>query len=306
MSNELKLVNPQLQFLPMNIRYSASLKLPFLAKNELADCRGVVVCGTAPTLLEPKTIREIKRLANMGYKIFAVKQAIRLLTNEGITVSYSFAMDPGEKQIRKTPLQKGVTYILASSCHPAMFDYLLGAGMDVRIFHSACGASENGMHEMQVYANYFPDHCAPEHVACGGYTVVNRAVAASEYMGAKRIFIAGAPFGWRESASYYAEGIKEPAGNATGPTLYDQRQVDGYGWYSKADLMPSAVAIAQKAKATPHKIQFIGDSLAASLAKHTEHNIEGLKNLMISQAVPARTATPVSRSLPVGDLVNVH
>lgn len=305
MTKELKLVNPHLQFLHLNVKNAAKLKLPFLQRDVLAKEKGVVVCGTAPALMEPKTLREIRRLADLGYKVFAVKQAIRLLTNECIPVSFSFAMDPGEKQIRKTPLQKGVNYIVASSCHPVMFDYLLDAGMEVSIFHSACGVTEGELHEMQVYEKYFPDNCGMDQVACGGYTVVNRAVAAAEYMGAKRIYIAGAPFGWRPEAEYYAPGVKEPAGNATGPTLYDQKQVDGKGWYSKADLMPSAVSIAHKAKQNPGRIHFIGESLAASLAKHTDRNIEGLKNLMISQAVPVRTATPVSRSLPVGELSHV-
>ncbi len=155
-----------------------------------------------------------------------------------------------------------------------MFDYLRANKADIRIFHSACGATENGLGEMDLYAKYFPDHSQPEHVACGGYTVVNRAVAAAQYMGAKRIYIAGAPFGWREGAEYYAPGVKEPAGNASGPTLYDKKMVDGKGWYSKADLLPSAASLARKAKREPNRFFFIGDSLAASLAKHPEHFLQ--------------------------------
>jgi hypothetical protein len=272
--NFMKLVNPEVGFLPMNIEYAASLNLPFVQKDALADLKGVVVCGTAPSLVKASSLREIKRLQSLGYKVFAVKQAIRILPEYGIIPDFSVAMDPGEKQIKKTPLDPRVTYLVATSCHPRMFDYLLKGGANVVLFHSACGAAFENLCEMEIYEKYFPENCRYESVASGGFTVVNRAVAVASWMGAKRICIAGAPFGWRDDEDYYAPTVTEPAGNASGPTLDDQGRVDGKRWFSKADLLPSAMSLARKAKASPGKFDFIGDSLAASLAAKSDAFLE--------------------------------
>jgi len=280
--NFLKLVNPEIGFLPMNIEYAASLNLPFVTKDALSKEKGVVICGTAPSLVKAQSLREIKRLQGLGYKIFAVKQAIRILPEYDIIPDFSVAMDPSEKQIKKTPLDPRVTYFVASSCHPRMFDYLIRGGANVVVFHSACGAATENLCEMEIYAKFFPQNCNYESVASGGYTVVNRAIALAEWMGAKRIHVAGAPFGWRESEDYYAPTVEEPAGNASGPTLDDQGRVDGKKWFTKADLLPSALSVARKAKASPEKFHFIGDSLASSLATKSYEFLE--------RVVPSKSA----------------
>lgn len=272
--NFLKLVNPEAKFLPMNIEYAASLGLPFAEKGAWANEKGVVVCGTAPTLVKAQSLREIRRLQSQGHKIIAVKQAIRILAEYDIQADCSVAMDPSERQIKKTPLDPKVTYFVASSCHPRMFDYLLKGGANVVLFHSACGAATESLCEMEIYEKHFPANCSYESVASGGFTVVNRAVAVAQWLGAKKIHVAGAPFGWREGDDYYAPTVTEAAGNASGPTLDDQGRVDGSKWFTKADLLPSALSLAKKAKAEPNRFVFIGDSLAASLAAKSDAFLE--------------------------------
>ena len=262
----LKLINLETNFLWMNIKYSATLGLPYAEKDSLKNERGVIVCGTAPSLVRGSSLREIQRLKKLGYKICAVKQAIRILNEYDIKPDFSVAMDPGEKQTIKTPLDPQVIYYLASSCHPRLFNYLMKGGASVRVFHSACGAKTEDLAEMEIYEKYYPNNAKITDVAMGGYTVVNRAIALSEYLGAKKIIIAGAPFGWREGDDYYAPTVTEAPGNASGPTLNDSKLVDGKLWYTKADLLPSAVSVARKAKADPEKFEFLGDSLASSLA----------------------------------------
>lgn len=268
--NVMKLVNPETKFLALNIEYAASLKLPFMQKDAWAKEKGVVVCGTAPSLVKGSTLRDIRRLQRIGYKIVAVKQAIRILPEYDIIPDFSVAMDPGERQIKKTPIDDRVTYYVATSCHPRMFDYLRKNNVKIVLFHSACGAMQGDLCEMDIYEKFFPEYCSYESIASGGFTVVNRAVAIAEWMGAQRIYVAGAPFGWREGEDYYAPTVTEPASNSTGPTLDDQARVDGKTWFTKADLLPSAVSLARKAKARPDRFFFLGDSLAASLAKKSE------------------------------------
>jgi hypothetical protein len=271
MSNFFEMVNLEASMLPLNIEHCASLGLPFVKKDFLANKPGVVVCGTGPTL--PKSMFRIKELVRRGYAVIAVKQAIRILAEASVKVDYSVAMDPTERQIKKTPIDPNVTYLVATSCHPRMFDYLKKNKVNVEVFHSACGASEPGLGELDIYDKYFPSQ-DNSFVASGGFTVVNRAVAVAEHLGAKRIYVAGAPFGWREKGTYYESSVKEAAGNASGPTLDDKALVDGKMWYTKVDLLPSAVSLARKAKANPPRFFFLGDSLAASLAARSDEFIE--------------------------------
>jgi hypothetical protein len=270
----MQLTNAERNFLPMNIEYSASLKLPNALKGSLAEEKGVVICGTAPTLVLAPNLREIRRLVALGYKVVALKQAISILQEYEIPVGFSVAMDPSERQIKKTPIDCNVNYFIASSCHPRMFDYLLKAGAKVTIYHSACGASTHDMAEMEIYEKFYPDFCAYESVASGGYTVMNRAISLFEYLGARHIHIAGAPFGWREGSDYYAPTVTEAASNASGPTLDDKGVTDGKRWFTKVDLLPSAVSLARKVKMNPSRYSFIGDSMAASFARKSDAFLE--------------------------------
>lgn len=279
---KMRMANPNFGHLHKNIDHAATLGLSMLTPGCHKDARGAVVCGTGPTLLEPKSnLRKVRELADKGYIIIAVKEAVTLLTKRGIKVHYTVAMDPDAKQIEKTPLVKGVTYLLASSCDPRMFKHCLDGGMDVKIFHSACGA-EN---EIPRYHHLFGDTTVAE----GGYTVINRAYAVAKIMGITpaRIYIAGAPFGWRKEQSYYADGVKGKPGNSVGPEWSDGGKVDGTPWFTKLDLLTSAQDLAKRIK--NGEAQTIGDSLAQALSRHP---VEFIEAICKKQLEPVRNSDP--------------
>lgn len=265
----LTLKNPNFAALESHVRYAASLGLPLVKQGCHADAPGFVVCGTAPSLLEPDNLAEVRRLADAGHIVIALKEAVTLIANAGIRVDYSVAMDPDAKQIEKTPIVPGVTYAIASSCSPALFDYLLNAGAKVEIFHSACGLKD----EVQVYVELFG--CGD--VIVGGYTLGNRGTGLGKYMvGNKKGYVAGVMFGTRasqaeskasEPVEYYAAGVTGKPGN-TGPWFTDDGKVDGTPWWTKLDLMASAIDMAKHVK--KGLIEMIGDSLARSLAMHPD------------------------------------
>lgn len=273
---KMRMTNPEIGRLSRNIEHAATLGLSMVQPGCHNDAPGAVICGTGPTLLEPENLAKIRELADQGYIVFAAKEAVSLLDDAGIKVHYTAAMDPGERQIAKTPIVKGVTYCLASSCSPAMFKHCMKAGVQVLIFHSACGAPR----EIELYGKLFGDTTIAE----GGYTVINRTYALARIMGIKKnLFIAGAPFGWRTGQSYYAPGVAGKPGNE-GPAFTDKGAVDGREWQTRLDLMTSAQDLALRAKAG--EVQFIGDSLAASLAKHPEEFIRGVSSKEVVNAGP--------------------
>ena len=279
MSQKMKMTNPEMPFLHKNIAAAGSLGLKMIQPGSMNAAKGVVICGTGPTLLDDDTLPHIRELASQGYHICALKEAVQVLTDLGITVHYTVAMDPAKKQIAKTPLVKGVKYLIASSCSPDLFKHLLDGGMEVEIFHSACGAKN----EIQLYHQHFGDTTVAE----GGYTVANRAYAAMTILGFKRRIMAGCPFGWREGQQYYAEGVKGQPGNS-GPPFEDKGKIDGRAWYTKLDLMTSAQDLALRVK--KGELEIIGDSLVASLAKHDEAYIRSVAEKSVQRG-PVNEAT---------------
>jgi hypothetical protein len=125
-------------------------------------------------------------------------------------------MDPDEKQIAKTPLVDGVTYCLASSCSPKLFDYVLEAGHRVEVFHSACGVDG----ELDLYKLLFPKaDCHGRRLHPGQPRHGARAPTWAATKAARPMYVAGVQFGTRteqkqgEHAGYYAAGVKGEPGN---------------------------------------------------------------------------------------------
>lgn len=270
----LTLTNPNSNRLADNIRSSAARNLPTVSPQRHANRRGAVVCGTAPSLMKPSNLREIRELVRRKWVVIAVKDAVRLLHSKGIPVDYSVAIDPDARQIEKTHLDPRVTYCLASSCSPAMFDHVINGGCRAEVYHSACGAPD----EMELYRNLH----GHDDVMCGGFTVINRAASLALYMGVPRIAIAGAEFGWREGSEYYAAGCVGRPSNENSVLFCDDGKIDGRPWFTRLDLMGSAVDIARRVKTG--KVKIIGDSLAASLSRFTEADLD--------RVVKAYTPTP--------------
>lgn len=280
----LTLTNPNIGRLADNIISSGARHLPNVTPQRHANRRGAVVCGTAPSLLKPSTLRKIRELVRRKWVVIAVKDAVRLLWDRKIPVDYSVAIDPDARQIEKTHLDPRVTYCLASSCSPVMFDHVINGGCKVEVYHSACGAPDE--------CGLYRKHHGYDDVAQGGYTVVNRAVSLAEYMGVPRIVVAGADFGWREGSEYYAAGCVGRPGNEQGALFCDDGKIEGDPkrvWYSRLDLLASAVDIARRAKAG--KVKVIGDSLAASLSKFSEADLDRV----VKMAPPPTGSVPAEQ-----------
>jgi Phage conserved hypothetical protein BR0599/6-hydroxymethylpterin diphosphokinase MptE-like len=132
--------NPNLPNLASHIRRAATLGLAMVARDGFAGAKGIVICGSAPSLTSAHSLRKIRALARRGWHVMACKEAIRLLIERNVAVDFSVSMDPGENQWRKTHLDARITYCVASSCHPALFDYTIRIG-DVFTVYPGCDKS---------------------------------------------------------------------------------------------------------------------------------------------------------------------
>jgi hypothetical protein len=294
-----------------HIKYAASLELPVVEKN-CHEGEKALICSTGPSIRNKTVVRQVKKLAKT-HTVFGLKETIPYLKKKGVKVSYTVAMDPGGvRQVARTPIDKDVTYCIASSCNPALFDHILAGGCTIKVFHSACGEGmakidkgtvvEAGhgqysviegelelttmkdgyafcpiaswiMPETDVYWDLFNGYAA---TMCGGFTVTNRALALVNYMGFSEVVMAGTDFGWRkEGGSHYCDLVQVGANDDSYMT--DEGVVDGKTWFTKPDQLASAADVAKKIKAG--EVTVIGDSLAAALSKKDSGFLEDIVQL---------------------------
>lgn len=91
-----------------------------------------VLVGSGPSVRGQ--VESIRKQKEKGRVVVAIKGAHDWLIDQGIIPDYAIAVDPQEH--RWTCFQKKhpeVKYLIASQCHPAMFDHL--KDMDVRLWH---------------------------------------------------------------------------------------------------------------------------------------------------------------------------
>jgi hypothetical protein len=304
MSHTIRFQNTETNHLGDYIRAAAARGLPLIERDSHTEARGAVVCGLGGSLQKPSVLRQVRAKAKAGWRVFALKEAIGFLREKNIPVHYSVNMDPTTREVPRTPVHEGVTYCLASSCHPELYDSIISQGGDARVYHSACGYTKikfdpgfvmelTDQQKSIVLGNFVyatDDGCefcpvavgVVDEVAhyrelfgngdtmCGGFTVGNRAVALAHYMGFPHILAAGLDFGWRDGGTYYAEFCKaEPLRDVF---MHDDGKVDGRPWHTRPDLLASAVDLARKARRG--MVTIIGDSLAASLAKRDDEYLD--------------------------------
>lgn len=263
----LHLVNPVADQLLPNLLNCASLGLPFAEEGVYAG-KHAIITGSGPSLRKWTVIDRLRRLVRTGkYVVFGCKESIHVLREHKILVHHSVSIDPTPWQAndRKTPLIDGCHYLVATTCHPDLFQWL--SGRRVSVFHSACGVHDpaTGESEVDLYLRLFGHSI----VTSGGYTVVNRAMVLARFMGCNRLVLAGCDFGSRKRSERYFAGAQGNAGNDTGPEITDDGLVDGKPWWCRHDQILSAADVALALKADTN-IEMLGDSLAKSLARHSD------------------------------------
>jgi uncharacterized Rossmann fold enzyme len=91
----------------------------------------ILLVASAPSV--KGQLELIKKMKAAGSPIVAIKGAHDWLIDNGVTPDYALAIDPQEHRIAFYKPQASVHYMIASQCHPAMFDNL--DGYQVTIWH---------------------------------------------------------------------------------------------------------------------------------------------------------------------------
>lgn len=157
-----------------NVRASVALGYPSIQKGEVTDEPCAVVCS-GPSLV--RTRRELRHFN----KILTCSGAHRYLIDHGIVPTWHMEGDPrAHKALFVSRPHKRTQYLIASSCHPAVFKAL--KGYHVQIWHSLIDATH------LVGQDYYP----PGHwVVTGGTNVGMRALVVARLLGYTNLHVFG-------------------------------------------------------------------------------------------------------------------
>lgn len=110
-----------------NVRHSLALRLHELRDFEYPWAGALTVVANGPSA----------RQAPLAGKTLAINGALRLFTDAGLAPTYWVACDPQELVVDflAGELPRSTTYLVASKCHPAVFERL--SGYNVVVWHTA-------------------------------------------------------------------------------------------------------------------------------------------------------------------------
>jgi uncharacterized Rossmann fold enzyme len=112
---------------------------PQVKQAEPAKTGAVLLVASAPSV--KGQLEVIKKMQAAGAPVVAIKGAHDWLIDNGVIPDYALAIDPQEHRIAFYKPHKAVKYMIASQCHPAMFDNL--AGCDVTLWHPYLTKGQN-------------------------------------------------------------------------------------------------------------------------------------------------------------------
>jgi uncharacterized Rossmann fold enzyme len=104
---------------------------PQVKEAQTAKSGAILLVASAPSV--KGQLELIKKMKAAGSPIVAIKGAHDWLIDNGVTPDYALAIDPQEHRIAFYKPQPTVHYMIASQCHPAMFDNL--DGCQVTLWH---------------------------------------------------------------------------------------------------------------------------------------------------------------------------
>lgn len=269
-----------------------------------SEGKHIVICGAGPSLRE-----HADEWIPQADEVWGCNSALPWLHDNGHRVTHGFTVDQTPHMITEWYSAPPVEYIVASTIHPHLTEYLLSKGRTLRWFHNFVGLKKppvewegrRMMYEDWMYTALYP----PTVRAGSGLNTVNRAVDVARYAGAERVTILGADCALRvksnppdlphthpdfirwlkEETEMHADGGHALVSGATAVTLH--AEIDGRLWVTKPDMAISAVWLADVARHHP-EVELVGDTLPNAVKDKPETFMDRLPHLSNSDGSPMR------------------
>ncbi len=300
--SEIHLFNPVADFYETFI-YANSTKCDRVAEPGKKMGQSVAICGAGPSL------REHVDVLDTVADVWGVNSAAVWLHEHGHKLTHAFTIDQTPTMLKEWVDPPPVEYLLASTVHPHLTDYLMDKDLPITWFHNYVGIrkpdvewlDEKGESRRMAYEDWLYTLLFPLTVRVGeGLNGVPRAFKLAQWMGYERIVLLGAdcamhatstvPDGlepgtraylnWlEENTDFHVDGGSAITNNQSPMIL--QGEIDGRMWTTKADLMVTAVTIARWLRDGEPGLEVVGDVLPVALKDKDEEffaRLPGLKD----------------------------
>jgi len=257
--------------------------------------KSLVICGAGPSLADHAD------LCDEADEVWGTNSAATWLWNNGHKVTHGYTVDQTPHMVEEWFDAPPIDYLLASSCHPHLVEYLLDRGRRVEIFHNFVGIRDE---------EFLYSYCYQPTVMVGsGLNAVTRAIDLGLYGQFESIKVIGADCAFRTTAPcpqvpdgspehmrwlrehtiMHADGGNALASQATPVTfggIIDDRE-----WQTKPDMVITAVFLVKMAQAIPH-LELIGDTLPNALMDKDDDFLRRLPTLTDGDGKPMEYKIP--------------
>lgn len=220
--------------------------LPAFAPTEKAHNNHAVLCGSGPTIKE--FVEEIRAHKERKHNIVSLNASHDYLISNGIIPNVHVSVDPRARIIKGfRQLKDDICYLIASQCHPGIFEHL----KDHRVYLWNSYSAE--LHEFankQGWKGFGMVH--------GGTTAGLRAIVLLYLMGYRRFHLYGMDCSFE----------KERNIDGTMPKNHERIKINGRDFLTDRQMMAQAMEMGKVAQQTPGaKYKCYGDTLMAAIIK---------------------------------------
>jgi hypothetical protein len=279
---------PEEKRLASFITENAKYKLPVCTQGS-HEGQSLTILGAGPSLKD--------YTGSLTHQVWACNSALPYIAERGIRVTHGFTIDSGIEMLDEWGKTYDVEYLVASSANPSLTAHLLLEKRKVRIFHNYIGFNPPGTKdtESELYSTLYPTSLRAGH----GLNSVPRAVCLAMGMGFRKVMVYGADCGvsdceampemaspeygeWMDRLVVYADG--RTAGQMFGhespmAECTDFEGENGRRWITRPDMIISAMHLLELQEAFPGRIELMGDTLPAVLARQSKEWMEGMPTL---------------------------
>ena len=295
---KIQMVNPVAQWYEAFIIGNAQF-CEYVVEEGSAKGQSLVLCGAGPSLAE-----DAAAYCPGADQLWGCNSALIWLQDHGYKPTHGFCIDQTPEMVREWYTAPDVEYLVASTIHPHLTEYLMGRGRRLRWFHNFVGLrkrpvalkDDDGIERIMAYEDWMYSSLFTGTVRAGsGLNSVTRALDVALYMGFDKITVLGADcalrikskqpegttFGspehkaWlKNETTMHADGGSAVSGGQSPLTL--GAEIDGRWWETKIDLVISAVWLTKMECFHGGRIVLVGDTLPVALREKDDAFLDRL------------------------------
>ena len=149
-SQHIQLTNPCRPNFPAHIMGNAAV-CERVVQEKSAEGQHIVICGAGPSLAD-----HVADYCETADQVWACNSALTWMLDNGYRCTHGFTVDQLPQMLDEWYDAPDVEYLLASTCHPHLVEYLMDHGRKIWFYHNFVGIQERDV-ELEVRPGEDPD-----------------------------------------------------------------------------------------------------------------------------------------------------